>query len=330
MHNLVTLLGLAVGLGFVVLAARDIDLALLTATMGNANWWLVLGAVVSVFATNLAKTFRWGILFGPARRPPWRILLYGVLLGQFANIVLPARTGEVARAVLINRAGGSASFTLGTLVTEKMVETLAALTLLLGCAIVVPLPDWARLTGLTFGLTAVALIAVQWLLARNRLRVAAVAEHWARRLRLPVAARLAVRLQDGIDGLSAFARSGGLRSLVLWTLATWGTAVLTNDLVLRSLGIQVPVIASAWMLVVFQAGIALPASLGRIGAFLYLSQLGLGVFGVDPTTAAGYGLALFVIAYGPQLLMGLVALRLAGLTVAGLTRVGDRASEAPA
>lgn len=320
MHNFVTLVGVAIGLGFVVLAARDIDPELLGQTIQSTNPWWVLAAVGSVLAANVAKSFRWALLFGlPGDRPPFRLLFYGVLLGQFANIVLPARTGEVARAVLINRAGGSASFAVGTLVTEKMLETLAALALLLLTAAVVPLPDWARLAGLTFGVTAAALLSAQWLLARNRKQVAAIAEHWARLFRLPLAAHVPLRLQDGIEGLSAFARSGSLFALVLWTVVVWGAAVATNELVLRSLGLDLPVIASVWMLIVFQAGIALPASIGRIGAFLYLSQLGLSVFDVDPTAAAGFGLALFIIAYGSQVLLGIVALRLAGMSIRSLS-----------
>ena len=85
--------------------------------------WLVL-AVAGVTADLAFRALRWQSLIAPIQPVPLRRLSAYMLVGYLANNVLPARLGELVRShYLGDREGISRSATLGTVVVERVVDT---------------------------------------------------------------------------------------------------------------------------------------------------------------------------------------------------------------
>jgi uncharacterized membrane protein YbhN (UPF0104 family) len=55
------------------------------------------------------RALRWQYLFPAQTRPRYGPVLAATLLGQFFNNVLPARAGEAARVIALNRSSGTAA-----------------------------------------------------------------------------------------------------------------------------------------------------------------------------------------------------------------------------
>jgi hypothetical protein len=85
--------------------------------------------------------------------------------------------------------------------------------------------------------------------------------------------------------------------LAVTTLFLGISGVVVNDLVLRSLGIQTPFMAAVVLLVILQAGVAVPSTPGKLGVFQYLSVLGLSLFGVAKAPALAFGMAIHLLVF---------------------------------
>ena len=117
-------IGVLISLACVYLVVRGVDLGKTADLLGGARpAWLAV-AIAAVAADLVFRAFRWQILIRPICRVPLRRLSAYMLVGYLANNVLPARLGELVRShYLGDREGISRSATLGTVVVERVVDT---------------------------------------------------------------------------------------------------------------------------------------------------------------------------------------------------------------
>ena len=120
------------------------------------------------------------------------------------------------------------------------------------------------------------------------------------------------KLYARITCLQTLCRAPDLLRLAGWSLVVWGSAVLTNSLVLMAFHLSLPVAASVLVLVVLQPGIILPPVPARIGVFQYLCILALAVFGVQQAVGVSYGILLHAVVMLPVIAPGLLALAVMG------------------
>ena len=94
------------------------------------NFAAVAVAIPLVFVELVLRALRWQRLLAPlARIPATRTVAY-LAIGYFANSMLPARLGDVARAYLAGRSFGiSRLAVLGTVVVERLADGLFILGL---------------------------------------------------------------------------------------------------------------------------------------------------------------------------------------------------------
>jgi glycosyltransferase 2 family protein len=124
------ILGLLLAAVALYLILRDFDYREVWRTLLQADAGLVLLALASV-ATNVAgKTIRWKVLMGQAgSQVRFSRALSGLLIGQMVNTLLPMRAGDVTRAYVVGGLGPGRTFTLGTIVLEKVIDMLCYTTL---------------------------------------------------------------------------------------------------------------------------------------------------------------------------------------------------------
>ena len=117
-------IGVLISVACVYLVVRGVDLGKTADLLGSARpTWLAL-AVAAVAGDLVFRALRWQILMRPIHRVPLRRLSAYMLVGYLANNVLPARLGELVRShYLGDREGISRSATLGTVVVERVVDT---------------------------------------------------------------------------------------------------------------------------------------------------------------------------------------------------------------
>jgi uncharacterized protein (TIRG00374 family) len=293
-------LGLILALITVYMAARTVDFSQLVVALREARLPFIVLALIASLATIILKGLRWRALFYP-QRPRLRLLRLCdlVVIGQAINLYIPARLGEVVRAYLTGEeAGISKAYVLGTIAAEKLVDIILLAVLVAGILPFLTLPDWlaVRLWPVIAAALAVAVLAVT--LAGGRRAIMQIVAWMLRWLPVSLANRWRSRVGAALDGLSGLGRPQAAVAVWGWAAASWLMAALANYFLLLAFDLPATPLIALFLLVVLQAGVAVPSTPGKIGVFHYLCMVALSVFGVSATVGLAYGLTLHALIIG--------------------------------
>jgi hypothetical protein len=316
-------LGLVLGLAALYLAAREVNFRELGLILKSVSLPLLGLTLLSGLITPVVKAIRWRWLFYPQRPALGLARLTGLLaLGQAINLLFFGRWGELVRAYFTGEeAGVSKSFVLGTIAAEKLLDIVVLAVLTLALIPFVALPPWlADRVGYVILVALIVAVIVVLLLGRRDLWLR-IAEKGLRILPKPAADRWAARLAAALDGLGALRNRRAAVAVWGWTLAVWLVSALTNLLLLAAFDLDPSLRAALFLLVVLQAGVAVPSAPGKIGVFQYLCVLALSVFAVPASVAFGYGVVLYLIVLGTICGWAVFGLWQRGLTLRRLTQV---------
>lgn len=308
------LLGALLSLICLVLVLRGVQWDAVARALGELDWLLFAAAIAVEFLTFWAIAARWRGLFAPHARPDrWR--LFEILtIAQLVNGLFPAKLGPLVRAYLAGKGDADgAAFALTTVLGEKLLEGVSLLVIGIIVLPFMPLAEWLRpatWVGAISLLTALGLVF--WLACRQ-----ASARRWIQRVlaRWP---RLLGAARSALAALDVWRDWRAVLSLAVWSVLIWAITAFLNQLLLWSLGIDVPPVAPLLLLVVLQIGVRVPSSPGSIGVFHYLSVLSLTLFGVEKDLALAYGVLLHLVTYLPPSLLGIVCLARSGYSLSRL------------
>ena len=304
-------IGVLISLVCVYLVLRGVDLGQTAGLLGGARLeWLCL-AVVGVIADLAFRALRWQCLVAPIRHVPLRRLTAYMLVGYLANNVLPARLGELVRShYLGDREGISRSATLGTVVVERVVDTVvlvgigaAAILVLNVRGVVVS----AILVGVALaGLLVVALAVT---LAAHRLpgagRIAAFLGRW------PRVKGIVLRLRDGLR-VAALPRTVAVAAVL--SVAAWSCTVVAVLAAGQALGIQLTIGEGALLAAGTNLATAVPSGPGYLGTFEYAGQTIAAAFGFPASRGLALALLIHVLTLAVSSAGGAVALVRLGWT----------------
>lgn len=301
-------LGILVGGLFLFLALRNIRFPDLLGALTQANALSLIAALGSVLATSLAKAIRWKLLFFPRHRGLRLDRLFSILfIGQTVNSVLPARLGEIARAYLVGELEKvSKSWTLGTIVVEKALDSMMLLLVMAALVPFISLPIWLRPSALILAAVLAFLFLLLIFLGPRRGRLNILIERTIRYIPLSKRLGLSQKISLALQSLEPLKDWRAMAALLLLSFIVWALALSTNVLTFAALNMNLPLWVSALLLVVLQVGSSIPTSPGRIGVFHYLCILTLSLVAVDRSRALGFALVLHLIVYAPMILLGTI------------------------
>ncbi len=307
------MVGLAVGLLLLALAARDIDLRAAGQAMGQADpLWVGLG-LLTVLLSIATRVVRWRGLFGESRNPRHRSLARALVVGKLLNTLLPGRLGEVGRFYILGRDEGFSKATVaGTIAAEKVFDLLFLVLAAALTAAFVPVLPW--LTGsLTTGagMGAAAFVAA---LALPHRWIMSATQRLASWLPETVGTRLNTLVEHGLDGLESLRRRRLALKACIWSAGIWGLGIGTNAALLRALNLPVSAGAALLVLTLINAGTIVPTSPGELGVFHALTLMGLQSLAgaqwpeLDQADGLAYATLLHAVVYGPRIVLGALAL----------------------
>ena len=300
------LIGLAISAVFLALTLSRVNLAEVGAAIAAASPAWLLVALGIVIVDVLLRALRWQFLLhgvpGAGTKPPYRLAVGYLMIGFTANAILPARLGDIARAILAGDAFRIPRLAVfGTILIERLGDGLTMLLLALVSSIVVAsgiaeLRDLA-IFAIGAGIAGViALVIMVAILSRPRVRATRFGG---------LVFGLLERVAAGAGAMTTV-RGAAIVVGLTWIVAF--TAILVAWAVTNSVGLQLTPV----QLVLFMSGIALslaiPAAPGALGTYEFV--------GIAIITSLGYtaeqGLAAIllmrVITTFPPALAGLVSL----------------------
>ncbi len=299
------LVGVAISAVFLAVTLSRVDLPRAAEAIGRAAPAGLVAALLIVLADLSLRALRWHVLLlnveGAAVRPPYRLAFGYLTLGFAANFVLPARLGDVARAVLAAgtfKAPRLAIF--GTIMIERVSDGLTMLGLaILSSLVVASASELQALTGyaVLFAIAGVVVAVIGWIaISRSALastRIATVVAGIVRRVSAGAGALRHVRSATSFLGLTA----------VLTT-----TAILVAWTVLQAVGVQLSPIQTVLFLSGIALSLAIPAAPGALGTYEFVGVAIITGLGYTPEQGLATILLMRIVTTFPPALIGLVSI----------------------
>lgn len=284
--------GLGVSLVSLALVFRGVNTGAVIAALSRTSLPLLLVAFAAAMAATGGTVLRWKLLLRPY--PVQATRLFPVfMIAHLLNVVLPAKLGTVARAYLAGEAEGiDKVFVMGSIAVEKVLDNL--IIVLLGVMLLpftLP-PAWLWQPGLSAAALGAMLFLLVVLAGQHRDELVAWSQSvWGK---VPYSGLLnpITYLRPALESFAALGRRDIRWSLWGWSILIWACGILANQLTMMAMGVDAPVLAAIFVLIVLQIGTKVPALPGNIGVFHYLVVLSLSVFSIERNVALSYGLVL--------------------------------------
>jgi len=286
------------------LSFRKIDWGALKSSFARIQYgWLILAVANSLLGVLLLGA-RWRVLLIPRATVRHRDLFRMNILAQYANIIMPARLGEIVRINLgAKEPNITAPFVLGTLGAEKLLDFFVFAGLWLS----VPVFLSFQQVGPGLGIAALFCLASAGIFVFFVFRPALILKAillFSRVFPKTAIERTGRWAEQGLEAFQAFRSPRAIIFILLWTILIILNQVLTNYLVLQGARLVLPFQASLLVLLALQAGALPPAAPGRIGIYEYSVILALSVFAVPPGPALSGAVLLHLVVYLPKILLG--------------------------
>ena len=303
--------------------------AVWNAITGSLSWWL-LPALLCIWASVVARAYRWRIFLLDAKPIPAYRLYNMSMIGILVNGTIPARVGEMVKAFFLARKEEISFFgAFATVVVERILDLalVVALTVVMllafpfpeGKMVVIPRLDEPvavdalfRQIGLGFGLFCAGMLGFVAFLAYWPDKVLRLIKGvFGKRL----GTYLTGLLQSFLGGISVFRKPGEALLSGVWTLPVWGGIMLSEYFLFLSFGIQAGILGACLLTAALALAVAIPQAPGFLGVFQIATCMVLEVcFEVDPNTAAAYAIVLWVVQMAFLIGLGFVSLALEGLS----------------
>jgi glycosyltransferase 2 family protein len=311
LRTILLLIGLAVSVVLTYLALRDIDFgAFLDALAeGDPVWFAAsFGVFVAAYAVRVA---RWWVLFDVGARPPVKALVRALLVGDFLTSLLPVlRLGELARVVVLHReAQTPRSVGLGTVVTERVQDSVALLLLLFVAVPFAPAVSWLRGATLLLAVIAVAVLITVVALRRYGSRPLSFLLRPLARLPGFSPARTELAAAGIVRGLSGLRNPRVALAAFALSVLSWLGIGLSYALALRGVGLELGLDAGILVAVATTFSLLLPSLPASIGIFEAAALVAVEPYGVDDAQALSGAVVIHVMTFLPFLILGPLALR---------------------
>ncbi len=343
------ILGLAVGAFLLWFLFKDTDWNEVWRSFREANVvWLLLGLLV-VLASFLVRIWRWGYIVNPVVKVPFWRLFSATQIGFLGNFVLPARIGEVIRALALSRSQRIPfPKTMAFVAVDRMTDLFGLLAVfLITLAVFHPtvdlyLPEELRglydgpisrgmIRGSMLGMTAALVVGVSIMVTLFAQKDFFLA------LSDAVLGRISPRFAAWVHGLfSHFAE--GMQTLTSFrdllkasgvSLLLWGTFALSQMFVYKAFHVDAPWYTPFVMLSLLSVFISIPGPPGFIGPF-HAGVVG-GLILVNPEINLNTARAIAIFAHLfnliPIVIVGVICLSFERLELLELSREGEALDE---
>ena len=335
--------GVLVSVATLALLVLLVDRRELWEALRNANYLYLGPAIVLYFIGQWFRALRWQYLLSPIARISTGRLYPVIIIGYMANNVLPARLGELVRAVYLARREQAVSVpaSIATLSVERLYD---GLTLLALGAVAAPILLAAGLfseASVAYRSTAIVLmvgvvgsfvaaLAILTALACSRRTLngfLGLTGLLPTRFRT-MAADIVVSFVEGLGTLNSPAKHAVLfaGSLPVWLAEAGVYLIVAYSFNLDAYFTSFWYLTLAIVLVTVTSNLitAIPASIGGIGAFEVVAQQTLVGLAVGAATAASYSVAVHLLAlWLPVSLAGLALLLWHNVSLRGLASLPE-------
>lgn len=306
------------------LGAWAVDWRQTLAAISAADLPLVALSTMCLPGTFACFALRWRQLIAVENPPPPNRVFNLLMIGYLANAVLPARPGDIIRAVLLRQIFGiSFSYGMAGIVLERLFDVLAICGLGLILSLLVSLPH-LLVSGLyTLAAAGLILLAVLLSLNRGQISLARLPGRFPRLFRHALARFLAEWLERFAAAIGVLYSPMRLALVFALTFVGWGVLAISSMLMISAFHLPVPSSAALLVLVATNLAAVIPSVPSSVGIYHFMAVLALSVWHVDTSTALAFAIVSHAAAIGLHVVLGAFCASLEGVAVKRLTRLAE-------
>lgn len=324
------IIGSIVSAVFLFFALRGIDWRAFGEVFARTNIWYVLLGACFTMSGHLVRAYRWQFMLLPVRRVPLKSMFAATCIGLAFNNLLPARLGEVVRAVSLGRSESiSKSAAFATIVYERVVDVFGLLVLLWFLLLNSSGPDWLQRSGMILLVLNALLLGLLYYMHRYHGQFTSIVTRLLRPLPSRFQARTLSWLDAFIEGLDVVRSPSMILPMVVTSIGVWGAAGAGLYLCMIAMDIHLPLMASVLLLVLVPLGTMIPSAPAYLGPVQYACILGLGIYGVGKSEALAYSMVFHAHHFFPVTIAGLAFAWRSHITVHDATEAAAAPPGAP-
>lgn len=260
---------------------RGFDFRILRSNLLEAKYAWFLPAIVLFLLNMTLRGIRWKILLSSIKPLPFKIVFPALNMGFFANNVLPARGGEVVRAMMIARQGEmSVGSVFGSIIAERLGDMIGLLLIVCFASHLLP---WSKLPIRTIAAGAVFGGILSAVFVRY-----AKKHHDKNPSASGVAGKIVAffnHLTEGFLALQSFTKTV---SLVLLSWAIWTNELLMPFFISRALHLDLNFFEAAGLMTGLSVGVMIPAAPGYLGTYEFFGKSVLVMLGKPAAASIGF------------------------------------------
>ena len=322
-------LGLSLSGVCILFALYRIDIGQLISSLSKANALYLLFAVFFILLTQVIRSLRWKLLLNSLKLTRVINLLSAISIGAMADMILPARVGDIIRAGVIgNKENVSKVAALATIVIERVFDILTILFLLLLIVIFYQLPvnsnnamNAVRTTG-AIAAAVCSLVVLVLLAIRNKTdNITAFISKFLKFIPVGPRQKVTETILAFAAGLQSMQLNWHLGIILLYSLLLWSAFAVSNILIMQALDFHFHLLAGFYILLFQVLGVTLPSSPGFIGVYHAAVVAGFAVFDISFEQALSAAILMHAVFFFPFILCGIAFLWLENLSFSYLRSV---------
>ena len=315
------LLGIGLGIVLIYFSVRGIDFNETLTDLKKVHLGYAGLSLFFIILMQALRSYRWGVILEPMEKISQFTLFAVTSVGFLAIAAIPARIGELARPYLIaKRSSIKMSSALGTIIVERVLDSLAVLTITVAVFILQDLPSWMFKSGILFFSVTMLVIACMIGLIWRRERAVKIIDRILRWLPGKLAQKVNHVIHHFIDGFQVITDVNRLLHLLLLSAVVWLVDVAAIYTLLLAFGFHLPVLAAFVVMVILIAGIAIPTAPGFIGNWHYACILGLSLFGIAKPEGFSFALVYHFLSMIVVIILGAIFLPFNKLSISDMTK----------
>lgn len=319
-----TILGFFFSVIFMYLAFRKVDTRALGNRLETANLTYIFLSLLPLSASYITRNFLWQRIISTIKNVGFFSAFSALMIGFFANNVLPGRVGEFMRAYILgSRESVGKTFVLGTIFIERLFDIFTLLLFLTLSTLLFPMPEWAKHIAITTSIILLIVLIIAYLILLKQNPILDRFENKLFFLSNPKRRFVITKIDSFISGLGILKMPKLILTVFALSLLTWLFASMSMFFVFKSIDMSIPSYGLLFVLSVINLGVIIPSSPGYIGTYQFLCVIALSAFSVEKETALSFSIIYHVLWYVPLTFVGLLFLWRENLNLAKLKTIKE-------
>lgn len=311
----IVIIGLLVSIVTLWLALKGTDIRQIGNILMTIEPLTLIPIILAYTLHFMLKAHRWQILLRPIAQLGFWQAWHPMVIGYFANNILPAHLGEFVRMYLGARFFSLKSTqVLSSLILERLFDFLVVLTIM-GSALYAGamLPPLMHTAGLVTLVIALGGLIFSLLLGTHLKLISSAVRRLIFFLPQRLKEMIVQQLQSIASGVQAVARPSLLSGIILSSILQWALVGAMLIFTFEAVGLELPLSAAFITLVATVFAVSLPSSPGFFGPLQLAFVLVLSPYGVDEANAIAASIVFHLIMWVYVNIVGIISMWRMGL-----------------